>query len=152
MHIFVGGSLQDVPRDPDLCRQFVAALGIAIVRQGHVLLNGCRSSLDQAIVTSANEWLARNEGNPKVKIISYCLKNDKPIHLIGAVRISALRDWGMDHSELEVPEQIGLAEATIFVAGSEGTYWSKNWAQFAKKFILGIPRFGGAVRPSTYRS
>jgi len=50
----------------------------------------------------------------------------------------------MDHSELEVPEQIGLADATIFLAGSEGTYWSKNWAQFARKPIVGVPRFGGA--------
>ena len=33
MRIFVGGSLRDVPRDPDLCRQFVAALGTEIVRQ-----------------------------------------------------------------------------------------------------------------------
>ena len=144
MRIFVGGSLRDVPRDPDLCRQFVAALGTEIVRQGHVLLNGCRSSLDQAIATAANEWLVRHEKNPKAQIISYCLKSDKPIHSIGTVRYSALRDWGMDHSELEIPEQIGLAGATIFVAGSEGTYWSKNWAHFGKKLILGVPRFGGA--------
>jgi hypothetical protein len=50
----------------------------------------------------------------------------------------------MHHSELEVPEQIRLAGATIFVAGSEGTFWSRNWASFARKLILGIPRFGGA--------
>ncbi|MFN6337968.1 MAG: hypothetical protein ACK41W_04455 [Cyanobacteriota bacterium] len=50
----------------------------------------------------------------------------------------------MNHCELEVPEQIALAEATIFIAGSEGTFWAKNWASFARKFILGIPRFGGA--------
>jgi hypothetical protein len=50
----------------------------------------------------------------------------------------------MNHCELELPEQIGLAGATIFIAGSEGTFWSKNWASFARKLILGIPRFGGA--------
>ena len=144
MRIFVGGSLRDVPRDSDLCRQFVAALGTEIVRQGHVLLNGCRSSLDQEIATAAQEWLARNAGNPKDQIISYCLKSDKPIHSLGTVRYSALLDWQMNHSELEVPEQIALAGPTIFVAGSEGTFWSKNWASFARKLILGIPRFGGA--------
>ena len=51
MHIFVGGSLRDVPQDPDLCRQFVAALGTAIVRQGHVLLNGCRSEVYPIVKT-----------------------------------------------------------------------------------------------------
>jgi hypothetical protein len=50
----------------------------------------------------------------------------------------------MNRCELEVPEQIELAGATIFVAGSDGTFWAKNWASFARKLILGIPRFGGA--------
>lgn len=144
MRIFVGGSLRDVPRDGDLCRQFVAALGTAIVRQGHVLLNGCRSSLDQEIATAAQEWLARNARNPKEQLIGYCLKSDKPIHSFGTVRYSALSDWQMNHSELAVPEQIALAGPTIFVAGGEGTFWSKNWAAFGRKLILGIPRFGGA--------
>jgi hypothetical protein len=144
MDIFVGGSLRDVPQDSDLCRQFVAALGTVIVKQGHVLLNGCRSSLDQEIATAAHGWLAHNAGNPKAQIISYCIKSDKPVHSLGTVRCSSLVDWQMNHAELEVPEQIGLAGATIFVAGSEGTFWSKNWASFAGKLILGIPRFGGA--------
>ena len=144
MRIFVGGSLRDVPQDSDLCRQFVAELGTEIVRQGHVLLNGCRSSLDQEIATAAQEWLKSNGVNDKDRIISYCLKSDKPIHSVGTVRRSALLDWQMNHCELVVPEQIELAAATIFVAGSEGTFWAKNWASFARKLVLGVPRFGGA--------
>jgi hypothetical protein len=144
MRIFVGGSLRDVQRDPDLCREFVTALGAEIAKQGHVLLNGCRSSLDQAIATAAHDWLVRNAGKPKGQIISYCLKSDTPIHSLGTVRYSALPDWQMNHSELEVPEQIALADAAIFVAGGDGTFWSKNWANFARKLILGVPRFGGA--------
>src|SRR5262249_54192281 len=46
--------------------------------------------------------------------------------------------------ELGVPEQIEQAGPTIFVAGSDGTFWSKNWASIARKLIIGIPRFGGA--------
>ena len=144
MNIFVGGSLRDVSREPDVCRQFVAALGAAIMKEGYVLLNGCRSSLDQEIATAAHEWLARNEGNPKAQIVSYCLKNEKPIHTLGKVGYSALSDWEMNHSELKVPEQIKEADATIFIAGNEGTFWARNWALFARKLILGIPRFGGA--------
>lgn len=144
MRIFVGGSLRDVRRDPDLCHQFVVALGTEIVKKGHVLLNGCRSSLDQEIATAAGEWLTHNERTPKDRIISYCLRGDKPIHSLGTVRYSALLDWQMNHSELEVPEQIEQAGPTIFVAGNEGTFWSRNWASLARKLIFGIPRFGGA--------
>ena len=144
MRIFVGGSLRDVPRDPDLCRQFVAALGTEIVRKDHILLNGCRSSLDQEIASAAHEWLAQNAGKPRDRIISYCLKGAKPIHSFGTVRSSALLDWQMNHPELEVPEQIEQARPTIFVAGRDGTFCSKNWAFFARKPIFGIPRFGGA--------
>jgi hypothetical protein len=32
----------------------------------------------------------------------------------------------------------------MFVAGTEGTFWARNWAFFARKPILGIPRFAGA--------
>ena len=144
MRMFVGGSLRDVSRDADLCREFVAALGAEIVKQGHVLLNGCRSSLDQEIATAAHDWLVRHSSNPRGHIISYCLKTDKPIHSLGTVRYSALPDWQMNHPELTLPEQIELADATVFVAGGDGTFWSKNWASFARKLIVGVPRFGGA--------
>ena len=144
MRMFVGGSLRDVPREAELCRAFVAALGAEIVKQGHVLLNGCRSSLDQEIATAAHDWLVGNSSNPKGHILSYCLKTDQPIHSLGTVRYSALLDWQMTHAELTVPEQIELADATVFVAGGDGTFWSKNWAWLGRKPIFGVPRFGGA--------
>jgi hypothetical protein len=144
MRIFVGGSLRDVARDQEMCRDFVAALGVQIVKQGHVLLNGCRSSLDEEIARSAQEWLRNNDGNPDEQIVSYCLRTDKPVHSFGRIRISELPDWQMNHPQLRVPEQIALADATIFVDGNEGTFWAKNWAFYARKPILGVPRFGGA--------
>jgi hypothetical protein len=57
----------------------------------------------------------------------------------------------MNHPELRIPEQIELAGATIFVAGGEGTFWAKNWAFYARKPILGIPRFGGAGETIYYQ-
>lgn len=144
MDIFVGGSLREVPRDEELCREFVEKLGVEIVKQGHVLLNGCRGSLDEAIAGAAHKWLIDNKIDPRTRIVGYCLKTDKPQHSFGTVRYSALNDWNMDHSELVVPEQIRLADATIFVSGGNGTNHAKNWAQIARKPILGIPRFGGA--------
>ena len=50
----------------------------------------------------------------------------------------------MNHAELRIPEQVDKADATIFVAGHEGTFMAKNWAFVARKPILGVPRFGGA--------
>lgn len=144
MRMFVGGSLRDVRRDEALCKEFVSGLGSAIVKQGHVLLNGCRSSLDLEIARAAQEWLTSNTRSPEEQIISYCLRSDEPVHRFGTVRASALSDWQMNHPQLRVPEQIALADATIFVAGNEGTFWAKNWALYAQKPILGVPRFGGS--------
>lgn len=151
MRIFVGGSLRIVPRDLPLCREFAAALGREIVKQGHVLLNGCRSLLDKEVASSAQEWLVSNGGNPEEMIISYCQKSAEPVHSFGRVRASVLADWQMNHPELRIPEQIELAGATIFVAGGEGTFWAKNWAFYARKPILGIPRFGGAGETIYYQ-
>src|SRR5439155_15428996 len=81
MRIYVGGSLRNVPIDEELCRSFAAALGTEIVKQGHSLLNGCRSAFDDEIAKAAHNWLLANDAaNADDRIISYCLKGDKPIH------------------------------------------------------------------------
>ena len=49
MKIFVGGSLQKVEVHEDLCRKFVLRLGQLIVERDHILLTGCRGSLDKTI-------------------------------------------------------------------------------------------------------
>lgn len=144
MKIFVGGSLETVPRDKELCGDFVVALAHAIMEQGHTLLNGCRSSLDETTAKAAQEWLLKNSIQPTDRIKSYCLKGAKPRHAIGRVLYSELSDWSMGHPDLKLPEQIAQADVTMFVAGGEGTYWAKNWAYYGRKPILGIPRFGGA--------
>jgi len=144
MRIFVGGSYRNVSREPELCREFVSALGREIVKQGHVLLNGCKSALDAEVAMAAQKWLAENDRNPEEQIVSYCLKDQERAHKYGRVRFSALPDWQMIHPELRMPEQIDLAHVTIFIAGNQGTFWAKNWAHWARKPILGVPRFGGA--------
>ena len=60
MKIYVGGSLRDGPVDAELCRKFIEQLGAKIAEHGHILLTGCRGSLDQAIAESANNWLEQN--------------------------------------------------------------------------------------------
>lgn len=144
MRIFVGGSFGSATRDHDLCQKFVHALGREIVKRGHKLLNGCRSPLDSTIAGGAEEWLKANEKDPKQQILSYYLKDQTPVHRYGKVVKSLLEDWEMTHSELRIPEQIQHSHLAIFIGGSEGTFGARNWADWARKPILGIPRFGGA--------
>jgi hypothetical protein len=127
-----------------LCREFVAALGREIVQQNHVLLNGCQGTVDKEIATAAKDWLESNGRSADNSIVSYRLRSYKQVHEIGRVRLSSLPDWQMNHAELRIPEQIEQADATIFIAGRDGTFLAKNWAFYARKPILGIPRFGGA--------
>jgi hypothetical protein len=143
MKVYVGGSLRDVV-DVDGCRKFVAALGRAIVEREHVLLNGCRNPIDKEIADAAHQWLVDNKRDPRRYLISYWQRDAEPAHRHGTLRASALPDWSMSHPELKVPEQIENADVAFFIAGGDGTYLARNWAQWAKKPILGVPRFGGA--------
>ncbi len=144
MNIFVGGSFKSATRSPEQCQKFVEALGREIAKQDHVLLNGCRSELDAAIAAAAEEWLLENDKDPEERILSYCLKGQNPVHGHGTVRESHLADWEMTHPELMLPEQIELADVAIFVGGSEGTFGARNWVYWARRPVLGIPRFGGS--------
>jgi hypothetical protein len=143
MRIYVGGSLRDVV-DTDGCRKFVAALGRAVVEREHVLLNGCRNPIDKEIADAAQQWLVDNKRDPRRYLISYWQRDAEPAHKYGTVRASALPDWKLSHPELRVPEQIDNADVAFFIGGSEGTYLARNWAHWARKPILGVPRFGGA--------
>jgi len=147
MKIFVGGSLRDVQVDEPLCTQFVDKLAEKIVGRGHTLLTGCRGSLDKAIAEAADQWL-RSQGldDKEIRnhIISYKLKLDETIHELGRIQVSKREDWSLTTPDLSLPEQIAEADVTVFVAGSEGTFFAANWARIGGKPILGVARFGGA--------
>ena len=144
MRVFVSGSFRSATREPEQCRKFVQALGREIVKQGHVLLNGCRSELDASIAGAANQWLKENRRNPKKQIISYYPRDQGPVHNFGWIGQSALPDWEMKHAELRFPEQIEKAQVAIFIGGSEGTFGARNWVYWARKPVMGVPRFGGS--------
>jgi predicted Rossmann-fold nucleotide-binding protein len=144
MKIFVGGSLRDIPAHEDLGRQFVQRMGELIVEREHILLTGCRGSLDKTIAEAAGQWLERNGRDARKQIISYRLKNDEPAHRVGRIQVSRRTDWELTHPDLDSPEQIAEADVTIFVAGGEGTFFAANWARIAGKPVLGVGQFGGA--------
>ncbi|HEX9454975.1 MAG TPA: hypothetical protein VGA27_11460, partial [Candidatus Binatia bacterium] len=145
MRVFVGGSLREnIVHDLAQAHDFAAQLGTEIVQRGHVILNGCKSSFDAEIAKGAAQWLAEHNVDPKSRIISYWHRTAPQAHRHGTVRVSALPDWQMSHPELRVPEQIDEADVAIFVGGHDGTFLARNWAVWAGKPIIGVPRFGGA--------
>ena len=144
MKIFVGGSLKDIPRNEGLCQLFIQRLGERIVEREHILLTGCRGSLDKTIAEAAGGWLEKNGGDARKQIWSYRLKNDEPTHRVGRIQVSKLEDWELTHPDLDSPEQIASADATVFIAGGHGTFHAANWARIADKPVLGISQFGGS--------
>lgn len=144
MKLLVVGSLRDVPVHAELCGAFVQRLGEEIVERGHVLLNGCRGSLDTAIARAAHARLAALGRSPAGQVVGYCLSEAEPAHRYGVIRISERKDWDLTHPQLTPPEQIAEADAAIFVAGNEGTFIGANWARIAGIPVLGVTQFGGA--------
>ena len=144
LKILVVGSLKDVPSHADICSKFVSRLGELIVERNHILLNGCRGSLDKAIAEAANSRLKTLHKDSRDQLVAYRLKNTEPVHRYGKVLISKCKDWKLTHPDLAPPEQIADADVAIFVAGSKGTFIAANWARIAGKPILGVAEFGGA--------
>ena len=141
--------MREVPREPELCREFVAALGREIVQPYHILLNGCQGSVDKEVAIAAKAWLDSNGGNSDASIISYRLRSYQQVHKIGRVRLSSLPDWLMNHAELRVPEQIELADATYLLRGATVPSWpktglftqeSQSWA-----FLASVARVGRSM-------
>src|SRR4026209_582088 len=144
MKIFVGGSLREVQEDGGLCRSFIQRLGEKIVEREHILLTGCRGSLDKTIAEAAGKWLEKNGRDVRKQIVMYRLKNEEPVHRVGRIQVSKREDWELTHPDLDSPEQIADADVTVFVAGGQGTFHAANWARIADKPVLGIGQFGGS--------
>lgn len=144
MKLLVVGSLREVPRHAERCAAFVQRLGEEIVERGHVLLNGCRGSLDTEITRAAEARLQALGRPASEQVVGYCLSEAEPAHRHGTIRISARKDWDLTHPQLTAPEQIAEADAAIFVAGNEGTFIGANWARIAGIPVLGVTQFGGA--------
>ena len=132
----------------DLSKQrsqnFVRYLGEEVIRQGHVLLNGCRNVFDKMVANSAFKVCDPDRRNER--IISYVEADSEPVHEFGTVLRSRLSDWGLGYKRLYIPEPIYKADAIIIVGGQEGTKIAANWARIASKPLLPITVFDGAAK------
>ena len=157
MRLLVVGSLRGVKSHAEIAAPFVARLGELIVESGHTLLTGCRGSLDHAIAEAAHNRLQALNKDTASQIVGYRLQLADPVdpvdpvYKFGKILVSERTDWDLAHPDLIPPEQIGTADAAVFIAGDDGTYIAANWARIAGIPVLGIVIFGGAGQ-SLYES
>lgn len=146
LRILVAGGFDTNDAKKGDIEQFCICLGEAIAAQGHTLLNGCRTELDQMIAGSTYRKMKElNDPDPDKRVISYLLHGQEPVHEFGSVIGSRLTDWEIDKASFYIPEQIQMAEVVILVGGFEGTYRAANWARISNKPLLPFATFGGAA-------
>ena len=148
MKILVAGGFDaDDKAQEERIRGFCQALGGAVADNDHVLLNGCRTKLDEFVVEATSVALA--EGGVKdadKRIVSYVLAGHQPVHSKGTILKSRLTDWDIAKATFYIPEQVQQADVVILVGGFEGTYRAANWARIANKPLLPFTAFGGAAQ------
>lgn len=148
LKILVAGGFDE--RNPDEEKQFrafSAALGAGVVRHGHVLLSGCKTTFDAMVAEAAHRSvLETHESVPTNRIISYALSGQEPVHAFGTILRSRLANWDIGgEARLYIPETIQQADVVVLAGGFDGTYRAANWARIANKPLLPLASLGGAA-------
>jgi predicted Rossmann-fold nucleotide-binding protein len=147
MNILVAGGFDPDHADQEQqIQEFCFALGAEVARKGHVLLNGCRTTLDALVAKGAYEALvAIDDPNRDRRVISYVLSGLEPIHDYGTIIRSRLADWEISRETFYTPEQVRDADVVVLVGGFQGTFRAANWSRIAQKPLLPFTGFGGAA-------
>jgi nucleoside 2-deoxyribosyltransferase len=147
MYILVAGGFDtDDAAMKERVGAFCTALGKAVSKHGHVLLNACRTELDKLIAEATYaDVVAAGDPDPDKRVISYLLSGVDPLHEVGTIIRSRLTDWDIKGEAFFVPEQIQQADVVILVGGFDGTFRAANWARIAGKPLLPFTAFGGAA-------
>ncbi len=117
MYILISGGFEN---DDDATKErigaFVRALGAAVSKHGHTLLNGCRTEFDLMIAEAAyKDMQERGVEDPDERVISYVLAGHEPLHDYGTIIKSQLADWDVKGESFYIPEQVQKADAVILV-------------------------------------
>lgn len=132
----------------DVCR-FAAEVAREVIKQGHTLLNGCRTDIDASAAAAAHEALmAAKASHDEIRrrLVCYVNQGMTPVHHHGSVMESELVDWELGGPGLTSPEIIHYADAVVLLGGFRGTYRAANWARIERKPILALSLFGGAAK------
>lgn len=128
-------------------RTFAAALGRNIIGRGHILLGGCRTSLDAEVAEAANTAAIKEGLHPKDVIRSWITGNTtKPAHAYGTRTHSLVAHWNEVPRSYNFPEPIEKCDVVIIVGGWEGTHYAASWARIVGKPLLPVATFDDAAR------
>ena len=146
MRILVAGDFGPNDGQAHDIQAFCRVLGQAIASHGHTLLNGARSELDALVAEAASETLkGSGQKDRDMRIVSYFLADEKPIHRYGSLIRSQLKNWELGSVNFYVPEQVAQANVVVLIGGSMGTIRAANWARIARKPLLPFASFGGSA-------
>ena len=146
--ILVAGGLweEDYNQQVSKAREaFAAAIGREVIAQGHVLLGGCRTSLDAQVATSAKTEALQRKLDPRKVIRSWVTKETTPKHSIGEVVRSRMGNWGNVPRGFSFPEPIQEADVVIIVGCWDGTHYAASWTRLANKPLVSVATFGLAA-------
>jgi hypothetical protein len=129
-------------------KQFVAALGYAIIDAGHNLMTGCQTDLDRVVAEAAAEHPSYDEPveGDEFRIVSYQLEGREMAHEIGTIIQSDRGDWDIGGPDPSPPELIKNCDVVVLIGGFLGAMKAANWARLDRKPILPFYRFGGTAR------
>jgi hypothetical protein len=144
--LVVGGYLPGSDKEKtDAIKTFGDCIGAEIIRQGHVLLNGCYSKFDRRVLEGAHkELLASDPQNVNARLKSYVRAGKDPIHEVGTLIQSVLSTWDPAEGVNTIPEPIAEADVVIFVGGHHGVNRAALWSELSHTPILPVATYEGA--------
>jgi len=143
--LLVAGGIYETGEQGEERAKFATALGQTIIRRGHILLGGCRTSLDAAVAESAAKAAIEKKLDPESVIRSWITAGTKPSHGVGRRTHSLVGNWSQIPRGYAFPEPIKEADAVIILGGWDGTQYAASWARLANKPLLPVATFGGAA-------
>lgn len=147
--ILVAGGLypeEDDPKLRDALQRFSKSLGRELIARRHVVLGGCRTSLDAVVAGAAEAAAIESQLEPKRFIRSWITSDDTPKHDKGEITHSRVSDWKHVPRGYAFPEPIREADVVVIVGGWDGTHYAASWARLANKPLVPVAAFGLAAR------
>jgi len=146
--LVAGGLMQQDEENSDASaarRLFAAEIGRQIVARGHVVLGGCRTSLDAEVAMAAEKEAISMKKTTKQVVRSWVTKSTTPSHSVGEIIRSKMVDWGRVPRGLAFPEPVQEADVVIIIGGWDGTHYAASWARLANKPLVPVAAFGLAA-------
>lgn len=126
-------------------RHFATALGRELIARGHVVLGGCRTSLDAEVANAAAGMARQMKLEARDVIRSWVSKSTTPSHSAGEIIRSRVENWANVPRRFMFPEPIQEADVVIVVGGWTGTHYAASWARLVNKPLVPVAAFGQAA-------